>query len=64
MSSSETSPILPVGETLRKAVRYAEEHGLKWNLETVDIVSRQYDLSPLQSDFLVKQFVQKKGIGG
>ena len=49
---------------MRKAVRYAEEHGLKWNLETVDIVSRQYDLSPLQSDFLVKQFVQKKGIGG
>lgn len=58
----ETSPILPKGEALRKAIRYAEEFRLAWTLETVDVVSRQYDLSPLESEFLIKQFVQKKGI--
>ncbi len=64
MHTSETSPLLPKGECLRKAIRYAEEHGLRWNSETVDIVSKQYDLSPLEQDFLVRQFVQRKGISG
>ena len=59
----ETSPLLPKGEALRKAIRYVEEFRLAWTQETVDVVSRQYDLSPLESEFLVKQFVQKKGIG-
>ena len=59
----ETSPVVPKGETLRKAIRYAQEHGLEWNLQTVDIVSQQYDLSPLDSEFLIRQFVQKRGIG-
>jgi len=60
----ETSPLLPKGEGLRKAIRYAEENDLEWNLETVDTVSQQYDLSPLESDFLVKQFIHRQGIGG
>lgn len=60
----ETSPLLPKGEGLRKAVRYADEHSLEWNLETIDVVSKQYDLSPLEEDFLIRQFVQRKGIGG
>lgn len=58
----ETSPIMPKGETLRKAIRYATEHGLEWNLQTVELVSKQYDLSPLDEEFLLRQFVQKKGI--
>lgn len=59
----ETSPVVPKGETLRKAIRYATELGLEWNLQTVELVSKQYDLSPLDEEFLIKQFVQKKGIG-
>ena len=59
-----STPLLPKGECLRKAIRYAEEHGLVWDLETVDTVSQQYDLSPLESDFLVKQFIHRQGIGG
>ena len=58
----ETSPLLPKGEALRKAIRYAQEHGLEWNSETVDRVAQQYDLSPLDTEFLLRQFVQKRGI--
>ena len=64
MSFHETSPILPQGETLRKAVRMVHELGLAWNLHTVELVSQQYDLSPMEEEFLINQFVNKKGIGG
>lgn len=59
----ETSPIVPKGENLRRAVRYVEEFNMGWTGDTVSEVSQKFDLTPMEEDFLVKQFVQKKGIG-
>lgn len=60
----ETSSIIPEGENLRRAVRYVEEFNMGWTGKTVNEVSQRFDLSVLQEEFLIQQFVQKQGIGG
>lgn len=59
----ETSPLVPEGENLRRAVRHVEDFSMEWTAATVSEVSVKFDLSPLQEDFLVRQFVQRQGIG-
>lgn len=60
----ETSPIIPEGENLRRAVRHIEEFNLGWTGKTVSEVSLRFDLTVIQEEFLVRQFVQRRGIGG
>ena len=55
-------PVIPHGEAIRKAIRSVSEKG-GWNLETIGETARRFDLSPLEEEFLVKQFLQRRGIG-
>ncbi len=56
-------PVVPAGEALRKAVRWLAEQG-SWDIKTVEQAARRFDLSPREEEFLVREFVQHKGIGG
>ena len=55
-------PLVPHGEAIRKAIKWVSEQG-SWDLTTVEETSRRFDLSPLEEDFLVKHFLQHRGIG-
>lgn len=59
----ETSSVVPHGEAIRSAVRYVAEFHLEWNLATVNYVSQKFDLTPLEEEFLLNQYVYHKGIG-
>lgn len=56
------SELLPKGEDLRRAVRWISEHHA-CDLETVEVACRQFDLSPLDEEFLIRQFVRHEGFG-
>ncbi len=55
-------PIIPRGEALRKAFRWLAEQD-HIDSRAVEQAARRFDLSPLEEDFLVREFVQHKGIG-
>ncbi len=55
-------PIIPRGEALRKAFRWLAEQD-HTDSKAVEQAARRFDLSPLEEDFLVREFVQHKGIG-
>ncbi len=59
---SRTGSLVPPGEAIRKAVKWVSEQG-KWDLRGVEETARRFDLSPLEEEFLVRQFVQHRGIG-
>jgi len=59
---SSINPLLPHGEAIRKAIKWIAEQG-SWNLEAVEESARRFDLSPLEEEFLVQQFLQRRGIG-
>ena len=59
---SKVMSLVPPGEAIRKAVKWVAEQG-DWDLSLVEETSRRFDLSPLEEEFLVRQFVQHKGIG-
>ncbi len=58
---NKVKPVVPAGEALRKAVVWVSEHG-GWNLKTLEDSARQFDLSPLEEEFLLRQFIEHKGI--
>lgn len=60
---SVVKPIVPTGEALRKAVRWLAEQGCA-DIQTVEQAARRFDLSPREEEFLVREFVQHKGISG
>jgi len=53
------SPLLPPGESLRKAVRWLSEQG-EITVETIERASQQYNLSPKEEDFLLRNFLPKQ----
>ena len=59
---SRITSLVPSGEAMRKAVKWVSEQGT-WDLNVVEDSSRRFDLSPLEEEFLVRQFVQNRGIG-
>lgn len=56
---STKDPLLPRGEGLRQALRWLSEQG-EITSKTVEQASRQYNLSPLEEDFLIRKFLQEK----
>ena len=59
---SSRNPVVPHGEAMRKAIKWIAEQG-SWNLEAVAESARRFDLSPLEEEFLVQQFLNRRGIG-
>ncbi|ADE16024.1 conserved hypothetical protein [Nitrosococcus halophilus Nc 4] len=53
------NPLSPRGEGLRKALRWLLEEG-EITGKTIEQASRQYNLSPLEEDFLIRKFLQKR----
>ena len=60
---NKVTSLVPSGEAIRKAVKWVSEQGT-WDLNSVEESARRFDLSPLEEEFLVRQFVQNRGIGG
>lgn len=55
-------PIVPKGESLRRALRWLGEQGA-CTLARVEEASRRFDLSPGDEEFLIRQFVHHEGVG-
>ncbi len=53
--------VVPQGEDLRRAVRWIGEQS-SCNLQTIEEASRRFDLSPMDEDFLIRQFLHHRGI--
>jgi len=54
----DTRDILPEGELLRRAIRWISEHrdaGTPW-VHLVEEAGRRFDLSPLDEEFLMRNF--------
>jgi hypothetical protein len=60
MGSGGTKDLLPRGEELRRAVKWISERrterGGKTLAQLIDEAAIQFDLTPLQSEFLLKTF--------
>jgi hypothetical protein len=52
-----TSPIVPKGEALRRAVAWLAEQGA-WNLDLVEQACQRFDLSPADEEFLIRELRQ------
>ena len=52
-----TDSIYPHGEKLRNAVRWLSEQG-DHSLKAIDEVSLRFDLSPRDTEFLIRTFAQ------
>ncbi len=50
-------PVVPRGEALRKALRWLAEQD-RTDIKAVEQAARQFDLSPLEEDFLGAQYVR------
>jgi hypothetical protein len=50
--------ITPKGEALRQAVRWILEQGRR-DLSTIEEASRRFDLSPMDEDFLIREFLHR-----
>ena len=50
-----SSPVTPEGEDLRRAVAWLAEHR-GWTLELIEEACRRFDLSPLDEEFLIREF--------
>lgn len=55
-------PVVPQGETLRRAVKWLSEQG-DWRPKAVEEAARRFDLSPAEEEFLIQQFIKRRGIG-
>lgn len=49
----------PEGEGLRQAVRWLGEHR-PVTRERIDEAARRFDLSPLEADFLLREYLQAR----
>ena len=56
-----TDSILPDGEDLRRAVRWITEQE-NHTLPVIEEASVRFDLSPADSSFLIRHFLQKKDV--
>lgn len=54
------STVLPEGEALRRAFQWLAEQG-SCTAHTVESASRQFDLTPRDEEFLLRQFVEHRG---
>lgn len=50
----------PEGESLSKAVRWLGEHR-PVTRERIDEAARRFDLSPLEADFLLREYLRNGG---
>ncbi len=53
--------VVPQGEDLRRAVHWIGEQS-SCNLQTIEEASKRFDLSPMDEDFLIRQFLHHGGI--
>ncbi|HRF63251.1 MAG TPA: hypothetical protein PK708_10255 [Candidatus Competibacter sp.] len=53
-------PLIPEGETLRRAFQWLAEQG-HCNLKTIEQASLMFDLTPRDEEFLLRQFVYHRG---
>lgn len=63
MDTPHVNPVVPSGEGLRRAVRWISDQG-HVDLPVVEQASVRFNLSPLDEDFLIRQFLHGEGIGG
>jgi hypothetical protein len=65
MGSGGTKDLLPRGEELRRAVKWISERRTERDGKTlpqlIDEAAIQFDLTPLQSEFLLKTFKDDRG---
>ncbi len=52
--------VVPEGENLRNAVRWLSENA-PLSRESIDAVSRRFDLTPLEEEFLLQEFLPGSG---
>ncbi len=58
--SQKSEQIVPRGEDLRRAVHWiSEQHTC--NLQIIEIASQKFDLSPLDEEFLIRNFPHRGG---
>ena len=53
-------PLIPEGEALRRAFQWLADRG-DCTLKTVEQASLRFDLTPLDEEFLLRQFVHHRG---
>jgi hypothetical protein len=54
-------PLIPEGEALRRAFQWLAEQG-HCTPKTVEQASLRFDLAPCDEEFLLRQFVQHRGV--
>ena len=54
-------PLIPEGESLRRAFQWLADQGGPYTLKTVEQASLLFDLSPRDEEFLLRQFVHHRG---
>ncbi len=54
-------PLIPEGEALRRAFLWIADQGGHCTLKTVEQASLLFDLTPLDEEFLLRQFVHHRG---
>ena len=54
-------PLIPEGEALRRAFQWLADRG-DCTLKTVEQASLRFDLTPLDEEFLLRQFVHHLGV--
>ncbi|MFO7640162.1 MAG: hypothetical protein R6X17_02535 [Candidatus Competibacteraceae bacterium] len=54
-------PLIPEGESLRRAFQWLADQGGPCTLKTVEQASLLFDLSPRDEEFLLRQFVHHRG---
>lgn len=54
--------LIPEGEALRRAFQWLAEQGGHCTPKTIEQVSLRFDLAPCDEEFLLRQFVQHRGV--
>lgn len=54
-------PLVPEGESLRRAFQWLAEQGGPCTLNTIERASLLFDLNPMDEEFLLRQFVHHRG---
>jgi hypothetical protein len=54
-------PLVPEGESLRRAFQWLADQGGHCTLKTIEQASLLFDLNPRDEEFLLRQFVYQRG---
>lgn len=54
-------PLVPEGESLRRAFQWLADQGGPCTLEMIERASLLFDLNPRDEEFLLRQFVHHRG---